>query len=366
MELGDCRECGPTALQKLSSFPLLYFAQVVWQKPGIRQFIGRRAFASPAAAAPVKTGAKTSSSSVFFAVTVPLALTGALYWIDSEQKAVAKKATLIKKAKENPTPAFAAGNKDFIKFTLVDIEKLTPNTSRFVFALPEGTTFLGLPTASCLVTKFVRGVKADGKEDAVIRPYTPVEDPSLGATGTFDLIVKHYNNGPMSTHIFGLKKGESLLMKGPIPKYKYEANKEKEIGLIAGGTGITPMLQVIQRALSDSHDETKLRLLFANVTEQDIILRDYLDKLVKKHSDRFSVYYTLDKPSATWTGGAGFVSEEMLTALLPQPGEGKVFVCGPAPMVAHVAGSKAPDYSQGEVGGLLQKLGYTKEDVFKF
>ncbi|KAI9339610.1 hypothetical protein BDR26DRAFT_820767 [Obelidium mucronatum] len=335
---------------------------------GIKHVLGRRAFASQAApATPGKAGPTAPKlSTVFIAVAAPLAFTGALYWIDNEQKTSAKKAFLQKKAKEDPTPAFAPGNKDFLDFTLVDIEKLTPNTSRFVFALPDDATHLGLPTASCLVTKFTKGVKEDGKPDDVIRPYTPVEDPSLGYTGTFDLIVKKYVGGPMSTYIFGLKRGESLAMKGPIQKYKYEPNKDKHIGLVAGGTGITPMLQVIQRALSDPHDDTKLSLLFANVTEQDIILRDYLDELAKKHKDRFTVFYTLDKPSATWTGGSGFVSEEMLTALLPAPGEGKVFVCGPGPMVAHVSGPKAKDYSQGEVGGLLEKLGYTKADVFKF
>ncbi len=31
-----------------------------------------------------------------------------------------------------------------------------------------------------------------------------------------------------------------------------------------------------------------------------------------------------------------------------------------------VSGPKAPDYSQGEVGGILKELGYDKEGVFKF
>lgn len=33
-------------------------------------------------------------------------------------------------------------------------------------------------------------------------------------------------------------------MKGPIPKYPYQPNIKKHIGMVAGGTGITPMLQV--------------------------------------------------------------------------------------------------------------------------
>ena len=32
-------------------------------------------------------------------------------------------------------------------------------------------------------------------------------------------------------------------MKGPIPKYPYHPNIKKNIGMVAGGTGLTPMLQ---------------------------------------------------------------------------------------------------------------------------
>ncbi|KAJ3066122.1 hypothetical protein HDU98_010547 [Podochytrium sp. JEL0797] len=332
---------------------------------GFRQILTRRSYATAPAAVPA--GAKTgpSASKVAMAVGLPLAFVGSLYWCESSMAKKAKQTLLQKKAQETPTAALT-DPKEFQNFTLVATEKLTPNTSRFVFALPEGATELGLPTASCVVTKFTNGVKPDGKPDVVIRPYTPVEDPSLGYTGTFDLIVKKYPNGPMSTHIFDLKRGDTLAMKGPIPKYQYAPNKDGHIGMIAGGTGITPMLQVIHRALSDSHDDTKLTLLFANVTEQDIILRDQLDALAKQHKNRFSVHYTLDRPSEKWSGLSGFVNSDMLTSLMPAPGQGKVFVCGPGPMVAHISGPKAKDFTQGELGGLLETLGYEKSDVFKF
>ncbi|KAJ3236988.1 hypothetical protein HDU81_010132, partial [Chytriomyces hyalinus] len=327
--------------------------------------LGRRSFASSAAPRPASAATKDlSASKIALYVGAPLALTGALYYYSAESEQSAKFAKMQKLAASNPTPALD-NPKEFKPFVLSKVEKLTPTTSRFVFELPEGTTELGLPTASCLLTRFDNGVKADGKPDVVIRPYTPIEDPAKGYTGTFDLVIKKYPNGPMSTHIFNLKRGDTLEMKGPILKYKYEANKEGHVGLIAGGTGITPMLQIIERALSDPKDETKLSLLFANVSEEEIILRDHLDSLAAKYKERFNVYYTVDKPSAKWTGGSGYINAEMLTSVLPKPGQGKVFVCGPGPMLNHVSGSKAPDYSQGEVGGLLAKLGYSKDDVFK-
>jgi cytochrome-b5 reductase len=43
--------------------------------------------------------------------------------------------------------------------------------------------------------------------------------------GSFELLVKKYPNGPMSTHLHDMDVGQTLSMRGPIPKYKWEANK---------------------------------------------------------------------------------------------------------------------------------------------
>jgi ferredoxin-NADP reductase len=48
----------------------------------------------------------------------------------------------------------------------------------------------------------------------------------------------------MSTHFHELKPGDTLDIKGPLKKLQIEPNMKKKIGMIAGGTGITPMLQV--------------------------------------------------------------------------------------------------------------------------
>ena len=263
---------------------------------------------------------------------------------------------------KTPVPALQG---QFRSFILKEVIPINHNTKTFRFALPQGTTELGLPTASCLVTKFVNGEKPDGKPNVVIRPYTPIEDPSQ-PTGYFDLVVKRYPTGVMSSHIHSLKVGDSLDMKGPNIKYPYQANTFKEIGMIAGGTGITPMLQVLQRILANPADKTKVNLVFANETEEDILLRDYLDDVAKKHPEQVKVYHCINKPPKGWQQGSGFVNENILKEFMPKPGQGKVFICGPPPMLTAISGSKAPDYSQGQVGGLLKKLGYTEEDVFKF
>jgi cytochrome-b5 reductase len=40
--------------------------------------------------------------------------------------------------------------------------------------------------------------------------------------------------------------------------------------MIAGGTGITPMYQIIKASVQDPEDKTQLRLIYANVNQDDI------------------------------------------------------------------------------------------------
>ena len=87
--------------------------------------------------------------------------------------------------------------------------------------------------------------------------------------------------------------------------------------MIAGGTGITPMLQIIRAALKNPLDRTKISLIYANVNVEDILLRTELDELARKHKDRFKVYYVLNNPPPNWKGGVGFVTKDQIEQYLP-------------------------------------------------
>ena len=55
----------------------------------------------------------------------------------------------------------------------------------------------------------------------------------------------------MSKRIANLKVGDTLEMKGPIPKYNWDENKVENVGMIAGGTGITPMVGLDAEMMND-------------------------------------------------------------------------------------------------------------------
>lgn len=159
-----------------------------------------------------------------------------------------------------------------------------------------------------------------------------------------------------------LKVGDSVGMRGPKGNFEYRCNMVREIGMIAGGTGITPMLQIIRRVCNDPNDKTKISLIFANVTEDDILLKDELDKIAQDAPANFQVHYVLERPPENWNGETGFVTKEMIEKYIPKPANDiKVLLCGPLPMV------KAMTAATNELGYQKPRAVSKMEDqVYKF
>lgn len=255
---------------------------------------------------------------------------------------------------------------------LVDKENISHDTRRFRFALPSMQHILGLPVGQHIYLT----AKVDG--DLVIRPYTPVS--SDDDKGYIDLVVKVYfknvhpkfpEGGKMSQHLESLSIGDYIDVRGPnglltyegkgvfhirpdkkSPPSKVVANK---IGMIAGGTGITPMLQIIRQVFKDPADRSQVYLLFANQTEKDILLRPELEDLASEHSQRFHLWFTLDRPTEGWKYSQGFVNDEMIRTHLPPPGDDTIILmCGPPPMITFACNPN------------LDKLQYPAKSRFTF
>ncbi|KAK7330135.1 hypothetical protein VNO77_24321 [Canavalia gladiata] len=251
----------------------------------------------------------------------------------------------------------------WIEFKLQDTARVSHNTQLFRFSF-DPTKKLGLDIASCILTRAPLGQDAEGKPKFVIRPYTPISDPE--SKGYFDLLIKVYPEGKMSQHFASLKPGDVVEVKGPIEKLRYTPNMKKHIGMIAGGTGITPMLQVIEAILKNPDDKTQISLLYANVSPDDILLKQKLDILATSHPN-LKIFYTVDDPTKNWRGGVGYISRDMVVKGLPGPSDDTlILVCGPPGMMKHTSGEKAKDWSQGELSGILKEAGYTEQMVYKF
>merc|ERR1712166_1525600 len=252
---------------------------------------------------------------------------------------------------------------EFKPFKLVGIEKLNHDTSLFRVDLGEGNT-MGMTSAGLLM---VQGTDKDGQ--TVAKPYTPTTRDS-STTGHFDLVIKKYPQGNVSSFVHSLSVGDEISVKGCFTKLEIKPNMKKEIGMIAGGSGLTPMLQVIEELLESGDDQTKLTLLFCNQSQDDIILQDRIQALAAKYP-RFKVHYCVDKASSEWSGFTGYVTPDMVKSIMPAPADGNmIMVCGPPPMYKAICGGKKFEKgkppAQGEVGGFMKSMGYTEDMVFKF
>nr|CAB3478659.1 unnamed protein product [Digitaria exilis] len=236
---------------------------------------------------------------------------------------------------------------NFRNFKLVEKKQISHNVAKFKFALPTPTSVLGLPIGQHISC---RGQDATGEE--VIKPYTPTTlDSDLGY---FELVIKMYPQGRMSHHFREMKVGDYLSVKGPKGRFKYQVGQVRAFGMLAGGSGITPMFQVARAILENPIDSTKVHLIYANVTYEDILLKEELDNMAKTYPDRFKIYYVLNQPPENWNGGVGFVSKEMIQSHCPAPADDiQILRCGPPPMNKAMAAH-------------LEELNYTKEMQFQF
>lgn len=114
-----------------------------------------------------------------------------------------------------------------------------------------------------------------------------------------------------------------------------------QLALVAAGSGITPILQMLRHIFRDPEDETEVRLVDVNSSQEDIIVHDELSHLAKDFPGRFRVCHVLSKlPELLPEQGLylkGPVSRDILALHLFSPGASTMaLVCGPPKLVSDV------------------------------
>ncbi|MCA1957980.1 MAG: cytochrome-b5 reductase [Nitrospira sp.] len=225
-------------------------------------------------------------------------------------------------------------------YKLIQIEPDTHDTKTFRFALPAEATLDMLPGDFLYVHATLNG-------KTVKRAYTPSSLP--GVTGHFDLTVKRYETGLVSRYLHEQHIGDTVLMSGPNAGGHWVDGMAKQVGFVAGGTGITPMISIIRWILANRID-AELFLIFANKTEADIIFRREWERNVREYPN-FHCHHLLENPPSDWRQGTGRVTPDVLRRHLPPPGpETCIFLCGPPPMVDAVE-------------AMLLELGYPQQAI---
>ncbi|XP_032131252.1 cytochrome b5 reductase 4 isoform X3 [Sapajus apella] len=198
----------------------------------------------------------------------------------------------------------------------------------------------------------------------IVKPYTPVsgslfsefKEPVLPNNKYIYFLIKIYPTGLFTPELDRLQIGDFVSMSSPEGTFKISEFQELEdLFLLAAGTGFTPMVKILNYALTDIPTLRKVKLMFFNKTEDDIIWRSQLEKLAFKDK-RLDVEFVLSAPTSEWNGKQGHISPALLSEFLKRNLDKSrvlVCICGPVPFT-----------EQGI--RLLHDLNFSKNEIHSF
>ncbi|PKS12473.1 hypothetical protein jhhlp_000679 [Lomentospora prolificans] len=244
---------------------------------------------------------------------------------------------------------------------LLSKEDVSEDTRTYTFKLPEGKMKLGMNTCQHIEVGFHFLDKMLTRSYTPTRPFLPAPEGTgsqghnlskdYDGTGTFELTVKTYfpnddqPGGAMSNILDMIPIGEEIEIRGPIGEIEYHGNGNfivegekrhfKRVCLVVGGSGLTPAYSLISRVCATKDDKTEIRMVDANNSEIDILMRDELEHFQDQSNGQFKLAYVLSKPGKDWKGYRGFVNEEILKENLFPPDDDTIaLVCGPPTMIS--------------------------------
>lgn len=147
--------------------------------------------------------------------------------------------------------------------------------------------------------------------------------------GALACTIKLIPEGWVSSHVNeALQVGSRYKLLGPTGDFLLDAADRGPLRFLAGGSGITPVISLIETALAwDAQRD--IRLVYANRREADIIFAQRLDELAQRHPS-LQLLQVLSQPEAGWSGGRGRLDAARITALLGSDAAATYYLCGPS------------------------------------
>lgn len=194
--------------------------------------------------------------------------------------------------------------------TVLENKKLTSDVILFSLSAPKGFSFL----AGQFIT-----LRVEKGEEFRLKSYSVLNPPS--DKGKVDLCIKLVDGGFASEVLKKAKKGDTFQIKGPLGHFVFEEDdKNKEIWMIGGGTGVAPLYCMLKEHLPHNKNK-KFTLVFSVKEKKDLFLHDEFQQLARKYPN-FSYIPTLTREK--WAGAMGRAQEH-----LPDRVENKTFyICG--------------------------------------
>lgn len=191
---------------------------------------------------------------------------------------------------------------------------ITHNVRHFVVEKPKGFTYIPGQATDVSINK-------PGQEEE-LRPFTFT---SLTDAEHLEFVIKIYRDHTGVTSKLGdLRPGDELILHEVFGAINYKGPGV----FIAGGAGITPLLSIL-RSIRKTGDLEHCTLLFANHTEEDIILKEELEDMLH---DRLINVLSHPKSGAS----PKYIDKELLTQYTGDA-DRYFYICGPDKFTADMA-----------------------------
>jgi len=146
-------------------------------------------------------------------------------------------------------------------------------------------------------------------------------------------------SGDFTATIGETRPGDEALVYGPYGRFSHRFHPDEgDLVFVAGGIGITPMMSML-RFMRDTGDRRRVRLVYTNTAERDIVFREELSRMEAGDAPDLDVTHVLEEPPEGWKGEEGMLDEDSMERLLgPHLAARAFYVCGPPPMMDAVIG----------------------------
>ena len=182
----------------------------------------------------------------------------------------------------------------------------------------------------------VRVTAPDGY--SAVRSYSIASAPN--SEKRVELTVERLPDGEVSPYLTQeVAVGDRLELRGPIGGwFVWRTEQIEPIQLVAGGSGIVPLMAMI-RSRTSAGSTVPFRLLYSVREPRAVFYRDELQALSDRNHDAVVVTYAYTRVAPkNWPRPPGRIDAALIaTAALPSNPVPTAYVCGPTPFVESVA-----------------------------
>jgi ferredoxin-NADP reductase len=168
----------------------------------------------------------------------------------------------------------------------------------------------------------------DGKR--IARSYSICSSPTQ--TGYVEITPKRMPNGCVSIFLNDrAHPGLVVTARGPYGQFCFDAEKHKRIVLIAGGSGMTPMMAML-RYIDDLCLPVEVTFIYCVRTQDDVFFKNELMEL-QGSLKKFRYILVLSQPDSHWKGPSGHLDRQAIESNVENIATATFFLCGPPPFM---------------------------------